>query len=382
MINSDRIHPGRRVYGAHGPLLANPNGGKRRVREKVHGTVLKAVDQHKWEVVFDFDGKTKIVTSKSLKIVADEAGIPIDELTSNTSPSPPVLPQQIDSEAQSSDCTPPLPIKEDTAANDAIEEEEDVRDVDVVVEEEGTPNNDFCFTEADFLEYQSGMNSATLHRNKHKIAWEEIKALTGEEVVVESSQDGKIVWRVVPSVLEDKMSKIVEKEIAHYNNKNNSVFKNNNFKDVAEAFWSTWPVDIDEDITRLNEAIKAENTLRKERFQHVLREVTKKEFKIFHALLIGATLHSKKGTALWPKKNAKRRSLAASVDYGEWMKEWRFKEIKQYIPAIMEDATMKEEDDWYRFKRRVQLFNKKNKELYFASSVLIFDESMSAFIPR
>ena len=48
----------------------------------------------------------------------------------------------------------------------------------------------------------------------------------------------------------------------------------------------------------------------------------------------------------------------------------------------MEDESMKEDDDWWRFKKRVELFCEKNKDLYYGSSIFIFDESMSAFIPR
>ena len=68
------------MKGPHGPLLTNPNGGKRRVREKVYGTVIKAIGAHKWEVQFNFDGNSKEVTSKSLSLVEGEAGVPVDKL--------------------------------------------------------------------------------------------------------------------------------------------------------------------------------------------------------------------------------------------------------------------------------------------------------------
>ena len=64
------------------------------------------------------------------------------------------------------------------------------------------------------------------------------------------------------------------------------------------------------------------------------------------------------------------------------MKEWRFKEIKQYIPEVMQDESMKVSDDWWRFKRRLEMLNAKMAKIYHVSSVLVFDESMSAFIPR
>ena len=71
------------MKGPHGSLIPNPNGGKRRVRERVYGTVVKAVGQHKWEVKFDYDGIAKEVTSKSLQLESEGAGIPVDELTSS-----------------------------------------------------------------------------------------------------------------------------------------------------------------------------------------------------------------------------------------------------------------------------------------------------------
>ena len=80
VVNSVRLLPGCRIFGSHGPLEKNPNASvKRRVRSKVYGTVLKAEGLHKWEVRFDFDGKSKVVTSKSLKLVPNDAGIPLNE---------------------------------------------------------------------------------------------------------------------------------------------------------------------------------------------------------------------------------------------------------------------------------------------------------------
>ena len=71
------------MKGPHGALLPNPNGGKRRVRERVYGTVVKAVGQHKWEVTFNFDGVAKEVTLKSLQLASEGAGIPVEEITSS-----------------------------------------------------------------------------------------------------------------------------------------------------------------------------------------------------------------------------------------------------------------------------------------------------------
>ena len=75
-----RILVGARVEGSHGPLITNPDASKkRRIRSKVVGTVVRAAGSQKWDVVFDYDGKSKEVSSKSLIVVPPETGIPVDE---------------------------------------------------------------------------------------------------------------------------------------------------------------------------------------------------------------------------------------------------------------------------------------------------------------
>ena len=82
MVNGGRISPGCRVSGNHGELVPNPNTAKkRRVRAEAVGTVVRACGHSKWEVLFDYNNTIKIVTSKSLKVVNDDVGIPLDEQT-------------------------------------------------------------------------------------------------------------------------------------------------------------------------------------------------------------------------------------------------------------------------------------------------------------
>ena len=44
----------------------------------VTSTVVEAAGEHKWAVVFDYNGVMKIVTSKSLKLVEEGTGLPLD----------------------------------------------------------------------------------------------------------------------------------------------------------------------------------------------------------------------------------------------------------------------------------------------------------------
>ena len=61
---------------------------------------------------------------------------------------------------------------------------------------------------------------------------------------------------------------------------------------------------------------------------------------------------------------------------------WRFKEIKSFVPEIMVDAERKERDDWWRFSAQVERNGQRRKVRVLASHVLVFDESISAFVPR
>ena len=77
-VQFEAIFLGCRVEGSHGPLVENPNPNiKRRVHLRAVGTVVKAGDQHKWEVFFDYYTKVKECNSKSLTIVPFKTGIPL-----------------------------------------------------------------------------------------------------------------------------------------------------------------------------------------------------------------------------------------------------------------------------------------------------------------
>ena len=83
-----------------------------------------------------------------------------------------------------------------------------------------------------------------------------------------------------------------------------------------------------------------------------IRQVTKSEFIIFNALMIGSSVFAQSGQNLWNANDTKnkkvRKKLSANADFGSYMKLWRFKELCIFVPKIMEDHTLKEEgDDWW-----------------------------------
>ena len=64
------------------------------------------------------------------------------------------------------------------------------------------------------------------------------------------------------------------------------------------------------------------------------------------------------------------------------MKLWRFKQIKDIIPMIMEDKELEDIDDWWKLKTRVNSYIRSRKEIVYASHFLVFDESMGTSVRR
>ena len=102
--------------------------------------------------------------------------------------------------------------------------------------------------------------------------------------------------------------------------------------------------------------------------------------------MIGFTVFERSGQILWntnETQNKVRNKLSSNADFGTYMKLWRFKDFASVVPNIMEDLTLTEQgDDWWQFKSRVQLFNKNQRYHTYTSHILVFDDSMSAYIPR
>ena len=298
--------------------------------------------------------------------------------------------------------TAELSTVDDASNLDAINEEEDVLDPAQIVDGDNDnapdpededpanlPNNDFCFTEDDFLESLSNMNDATRHRSKWRDAWQIIKGLEGEEVVCQNAADGKVAWKVITECDEDIFESIRIRELEILKKTFNPIIPEAgvNDPDCCDRFWDVWPRSVDTDLERINIAIDTENTKNKESYKRTIRSVNKDEYFIFHALMIASMMYVQQGSALWKeaRKNLKKRRVGFSdeIDFGEYMKWWRFKQIKYFVPIVMEDTTMQADGvDWWRFKDHIIKHNENKKQKIRSSHVHVFDESLSSFIPR
>ena len=255
--------------------------------------------------------------------------------------------------------------------NENEDEESEVEDND-----NAAPNNDFCFTTDDFLPV-SGSPEFLFHQGKLSQARAHIESLNGK-VVTEGKGEEAIEWRVVPGVFQDDMKEIIEAEEEAFENQELEYVSEDRSLTKLDLFLTMWPGNFWEDFEEVNNVVKKMNIERKKKFQKVYREVSKKEFLTFHALFILASQVSRSGTQLWTKSTG---SFINNVDFTPYMKEWRFKEMKVFLPHIMHAEEEKEFNDWWRFSKKVHEYNESRKQIR-RCSINVLDESMSAFVPR
>ena len=75
-------------------------------------------------------------------------------------------------------------------------------------------------------------------------------------------------------------------------------------------------------------------------------------------------------------------TIEPNADFNRWMVEYRFKEFRQFIPTIYEDASRKQNDPWWRFSSGVDQFNLNRLKYIVPSNHMTMDELMSAWRPR
>ena len=92
--------------------------------------------------------------------------------------------------------------EEDTLNPMEMMMEDDCQDKDSI--DNIHPDNDFCFTEDDFIDSVNNINDATRHRSNYNSIWDQIKALDGVEYISgDNHKDGPITWKVIYSCNDD-----------------------------------------------------------------------------------------------------------------------------------------------------------------------------------
>ena len=81
-------------------------------------------------------------------------------------------------------------------------------------------------------------------------------------------------------------------------------------------------------------------------------------------------------------KKKKKRIFSPNTDCSDYVMRRRFKEIKMFSPDATSTPQRKEDDDWWRLSAQVEKHRERRQNRVVPSHVFVFDESMSAFVPR
>ena len=129
------------------------------------------------------------------------------------------------------------------------------------------------------------------------------------------------------------MASLIKQEKQSYDEGGLSLIVGDMPTSFINCFMKMWPVKFWEDLSQLNDVITATNVERKKNFQKPIKRVNKNEYLCFFALFIAASQYLKQGTRLWKSGNDKKlEGFSETVDFSDYMKEWRFKQLRQFIP--------------------------------------------------
>ena len=102
------------------------------------------------------------------------------------------------------------------------------------------------------------------------------------------------------------------------------------------------------------------------------------------AIEIGGACYPEKGLALFSSNfGHKFETIQQPAGFVKYMKIYRFKEFKRFIPAVMRSETLKEAGDpWWQFADYLDKFNKNRKRNVRTSLVNLIDELMCQWNPH
>ena len=95
-------------------------------------------------------------------------------------------------------------------------------------------------------------------------------------------------------------------------------------EDFANSIWALWSGSLEDDVKKLQKIILDENENRKEKYLRPIRQVTKSEFIILNALMIGFSVFAQSKQNLCNTneiRNKKvRKKFLTKADFGTYMK--------------------------------------------------------------
>jgi len=378
-----RLHVNQRVSGALGEYMEGPT--KRRRRQRLFGHIISAVGERKYLVRFD-DGTEKECPSAVLRVEKVAASIPPDmhlpiaSTVMEVMEAEDVLEEVADQDEEAE--LPDLPEVEDEEA--AAEEQAGEEEAEEVVEEVAAAGDSSGMigqipTENEVTNGTSGKDYTTIKRQ----AWDKVKSLLGQEVVVKTKKNGSMTWKVIESIDNDNV--ILEHDNSQYGLKDFSCSHYKKSEIVASIFLRLMFRDWREKLEKLNKAVLASKSK--------CRLFTSKEFLTGLAIIIGAAEFARRGCDLFSVKdqlvdddddddNDAWPSLCQDPHFEQYMPFSRWKDLRRFFPEIFVDEGKKETDPWYRFSSAIDEFNSLCQSEVLCSKWISIDETMSAWKPR
>ena len=379
-----RIANGVRVSGAVGPLIPNPNPAiSRRHKQRLFGTVISACERNRYQVRFD-DGTLMECASSILRIEVGNASLPPDAIEESMARGDEAILESADAH-DVFDSEPLLHEEGDNDPEDDAEAGEAEDNLAGGAEVEDNPVGERPVGNLEQAEPE------TTYEGRKQAALRRIAALAGEQVPVKKGRMEEVVWTVVPDShpdverMNDKVTGVGLKNI------DSIMRKAGNDIILAYIFLHILFSDWKEKLQRLNVAIEAENT--KARSGKKIPLFTPEEFCKALGIFIAAAGYNCKGVELWRKESGDAFSGDASEwpsvipppNFDRYMSANRFKQWRKFIPLIWANEALQldgKQDPWWQFAPAVSEFNEHRREIIQHSSMLVADESMSAWVPR
>ena len=392
-----RIRIGNRVSGAVGDFIDPPacegDGRKRRRRERCHGVVLGLADKRgKWFVLWENEDEPKIECGNHLKDegksdISDEALQRLQirhkiRRVSTTSSAPASAPA-----SQQPAERPTSEREQRTPPNSAPGDEESDDDIDG----DAIPYEDEHDREINALTMDA--DDAARHSAKVAAYEAEKDALIGKKVKVGQGSQ-MIEWTVRKDVDFDEVDPGSRPNVEYrrvgvqgfdFSKLDAGTTGDRKRLNLLRLLIHLWPGDWRLQLQRINQKIKEYNEqLKKKRNRngnrvHLVKTMSEREFWYFWGLILAARVHGRKGE-LWDRKDPE--GIRQRVDYSHILKEYRFDELKKFVPFMWARPELQDSDPWWQYSLAVKEFNENRSKKLLTSRKLVPDELMSALRPR
>ena len=239
-----------------------------------------------------------------------------------------------------------------------------------------------------------------MYKDELEKARESIRRLQKENATytVKSGKGESMVWTVIPEYLNLRPIPTRNEEFLGIRDLKLKERLANSALSLADLFlelsfkngeWQRGLATMNRKISAHNDSLSSSRSSKGSGVRRAVHQFTGKEFLIGLALLIGAADCADKGENLWFTKSNKKWkkhwvSISPPANFGRYMKLYRFKQFRQFLPKIWEARrhSNNQQDPWWRFSGGIKTLNEIRNKLILPCEIIVIDESMSAYRPQ